>query len=92
MPRRYLKKTEYRRARVVVETLVKEKTVVLVDEVIEHLRLINIEASIYQVANLVRNSDSIVKVKERKKAHGAPAGDFTYLVYQPAWERFKKGI
>jgi len=91
MPRRYFKKEEYKRARDTIEQLVRDRHICLVTEVIDELRLINIEASVYQVANLVRYSDSIVKIKERKKAHGAPAGDFTYLVNYSAWEKFKKG-
>ena len=89
MARTYVRKSDYKKIKNIVEEMVVKDSVLLSEEVISQLDVLGYTISVHRLAHIVRYSKRIIKLYERKKCEGAPTGHFVWLVNADKWERFK---
>ena len=89
MARTYVRKSDYKMIKGIVEDMVVENTVMLAEDVIKQLDMMGYTISVHRLAHIVRYSDQIIKLYERKKCEGAPTGYFVWLVNADKWSGFK---
>jgi hypothetical protein len=90
MSRKYLRKADYIKIRKYIEEMVEENVCLLVEDVLAELLVLGYEVTVHHLAHIVRYSDTVVKLYERKKCAGAPTGHFVWLVQADAWAQFSK--
>jgi hypothetical protein len=89
LARTYVRKSDYKKIKGIVEDMVQENTVMLAEHVIDRLEMLGYIISVHRLAHIVRYSDRIIKLYERKKCEGAPTGHFVWLVDADKWSGFK---
>jgi hypothetical protein len=82
---KYFKRSEYRHLKKVVEDTVEKYGVILAEQMLSELQSMGYELTVHHLAHLVRYSEKVVKLYERKKCPGSPTGHFVWLVNADEW-------